>query len=84
MFYVYILTNEQKDLYIGCTNDLKRRLLEHNNGKSFATKGHQWKIFYHEAYISKDDAFSREKKLKYHGYGIRHLKSRLKNSFDKI
>jgi predicted GIY-YIG superfamily endonuclease len=34
MFYVYLLKNEKGFLYIGCTNDLKRRLEEHNSGKS--------------------------------------------------
>lgn len=80
MYYVYLLKNEKNDLYIGCTNDLKRRLFEHNDGKSTYTKNHKWKLIYYESYLSKDDAFHREKMLKHHGYGIRHLKSRLKNS----
>lgn len=80
MYYVYLIKNEKNGLYIGCTNDLKRRLFEHNNNKSVYTKNHKWKLIYYESYISKDDAFNREKMLKHHGYGIRHLKSRLKNS----
>ncbi|MEK7106027.1 MAG: GIY-YIG nuclease family protein [Patescibacteria group bacterium] len=80
MYYVYLLKNEVDALYIGCTNDLRRRLNEHNLGKSEFTKGHQWIIVYYEAYKSKHDAFAREKKLKYHGYGIRHLKSRCRES----
>jgi len=80
MFYVYLLKNEEKSIYIGCTNDLKRRLSEHNLGKSDFTKGHKWEVVYYEAYKSKDDAFEREKKLKQHGYGKRHLKSRCRRS----
>jgi len=35
MFYVYILKSEKDGkLYIGYTNDLKRRLEEHNSGKN--------------------------------------------------
>lgn len=80
MFYVYLLKNEEKSIYIGCTNDLKRRLAEHNLGKSNFTKGHMWEVVYYEAYKSKDDAFEREKMLKQHGYGKRHLKSRCRRS----
>lgn len=80
MFYVYLLKSEKGSLYIGCTNDLKRRLEEHNSGKSNYTKGHKWEVVYYEAFKSKDDAFDREKKLKQHGYGKRHLKSRCRNS----
>ena len=84
MYYVYLLSNENNNLYTGCTNDLKRRLVEHNEGKTHSTKNHLWKLVYYEAYTSKDDAFNREKMLKQHGYSIRHLKSRLKNSLSKV
>lgn len=37
MFYVYILeaTNYKERYYIGYSEDLKKRLEEHNNGKNF-------------------------------------------------
>jgi len=39
MYYVYILKNSKDDnLYLGYTNDLKRRLKEHNTSLSKATK----------------------------------------------
>jgi putative endonuclease len=39
MFYVYILKSlPDGNLYIGRTNDLERRLLEHNNGRVSSTK----------------------------------------------
>ena len=31
--YVYILECSDDSLYVGCTNNLKKRLLEHNNSK---------------------------------------------------
>ena len=39
MFYVYVLISlKDKKFYIGFTNDLKRRLKEHNSGKNISTK----------------------------------------------
>lgn len=38
-FYVYVLENSLKDKrYIGYTSNLKKRVEEHNSGKSFSTK----------------------------------------------
>ena len=84
MFYVYLIINEENDIYIGSTNDLRRRLYEHNHGRSFATRSHSWRLAYYEAYADEADAREREQKLKHHGYSIRHLKSRLKRSLGKI
>jgi putative endonuclease len=36
MFTVYILECADKTLYVGCTNDLEKRLNQHNNLKSGA------------------------------------------------
>lgn len=36
MFSVYILECADKSLYVGCTNDLEKRLIQHNNSKSGA------------------------------------------------
>lgn len=39
MWYVYILKSKSSDfIYIGSTNDLKRRITEHNEGLSQSTK----------------------------------------------
>lgn len=39
MWYVYVIKSIGTDfIYIGSTNDLKRRLVEHNEGLSNATK----------------------------------------------
>jgi len=39
MYYMYVLENEVGDLYFGATDDLRRRLREHNSAKSKSTKG---------------------------------------------
>jgi len=35
-FYVYILQCSDQTYYVGCTNNLKRRFVEHNNSKKGA------------------------------------------------
>ena len=82
MHYVYILkSNQNKSLYIGCTNNLKRRISEHNNDESYYAKRYSpWMLIYFEGYLSKEDAYSREQSLKLHAQGLRRLKERLRNS----
>jgi len=79
MFYVYVLKSP-KQFYIGYTNDLKRRLVEHQNNKSISTKNRgPWKLIYYEASLSNKDALHREKYLKT-AWGKRYLKLRIKHS----
>ena len=68
-YFVYILTNPQKTvLYVGVTNDLERRILEHynNRGKSstFAGRFYCYKLLHFERYSDATTAISREKELK--------------------
>jgi len=70
MHYVYLLQSELKKdkIYVGTTGDLERRLREHNSGGTYTTKWHQpYRIVYYEAYLDKQDALERERKLKHHG-----------------
>lgn len=65
-YYVYILTNKSATLYIGVTNDLKRRLWEHRNKMivGFTKKYNINKLIYVEDYKSANGAIAREKQLK--------------------
>ena len=79
MYYVYLLLSKKdsKNSYIGSTNDLKRRIKEHNNGKNYHTKKYSpWELIYYEAYNTEKLAREREKRLKYNGNAIRELKKR--------
>ncbi len=80
MYYVYLLQNEKSEIYYGSTNDLRRRLKEHQAGKSFSTRGHCWELIYYEAYRDEQDAREREERLKYHGQALAQLKRRIKHS----
>ena len=65
-FYVYILLAENYNRnYVGKTNEPRRRLLEHNQGKNISTKAYKpWKIIYTETFSSENDARERERYLK--------------------
>ena len=65
MFYVYFLKLKNGDLYKGVTDDLKRRLDEHNKSKVASTKNYLPVVFIgYEAYKLKSDALRRERFLK--------------------
>ena len=84
MFYVYILLLNNNKLYAGYTNNLKRRIGEHNRGKSAFTKKHlPIKLVHYEAYLFKNDAQRREKYLKT-TEGKRFLKQQLKEFLTQI
>ena len=83
MYVVYVIQHSlSKDIYIGKTNDLKRRLKEHNHGEQISTrqKSGEWILVYAEAYRDKRDADDREIKLKQHGSNKRWLKNRIQHS----
>lgn len=65
-FIVYVLrSGVHKKSYVGVTNDLTRRIGEHNSGKHFYTKRHvPWEIIRTEAFDSFRVAHEREKFLK--------------------
>ena len=78
MYYVYVLRNP-KQFYIGSTNDLRRRLSEHQNNRNVSTKNRgEWQLIYYEASVSEKDARNREKYLKT-AWGKRYLKGRIKH-----
>ncbi|MCA9362828.1 GIY-YIG nuclease family protein [Candidatus Kaiserbacteria bacterium] len=82
MNYVYVLRSKvDKELYIGSTNDLRRRLSEHNEGKVYSTRLRiPFELVYYEAYLSENDARIRESRLKQRGQARVHLLNRLKDS----
>lgn len=79
MYYVYVLkSNKVEKLYTGMTDDLRKRLSEHNAGKSYWSKRYvPWKVIYYEACHNREDARAREKYLK-SGPGERYIKNRIK------
>ena len=76
MFYVYVLQSlVDKTLYIGMTNNLKRRISQHNVGKVRSTKAKKpFKLIYQESFNSRIEAREREKYYKT-GFGREQLKT---------
>lgn len=69
-YFVYIVTNMNKTvLYIGVTNDLKRRLFEHeydslNEKRHFTGKYNVIYLIYYERFDYIEQAIMREKEIK--------------------
>ena len=64
MCYVYILRLNNNQLYTGYCSDLKRRLAEHQAGKSAFTSQRLPSSAHYEAYSLESDARRRERFLK--------------------
>ncbi len=67
IYFVYILASRlYGTLYIGVTNDLHRRMLEHRDGRvpGFTKRYRVTKLMYFEEFVQINDAIQREKSLK--------------------
>jgi len=82
MYYTYVLQSlKDKNLYIGFTSDLRRRLQQHKLGGSISTKKRlPFCCIFYEAFISKEDAKRREGYFKTNK-GKKALKLMLRASF---
>ncbi len=66
-YYVYFLTNwDNKVIYVGVTDDLRRRVYEHKNGliDGFTRKYHAHKLVHYEVCAEIEGAILREKQVK--------------------
>jgi len=65
-YFIYIMASTSGTLYIGITNNLKRRIWEHKNNleKGFSRKYKCHKLIYFEEFSDVQDALAREKQLK--------------------
>lgn len=78
-FYTYVIRCAKLDIfYTGTTNDLSRRLEQHNNGQVYYTKNKRpLRLVYFEACLDKKDAYRRERYLKT-GMGKRYINNRIR------
>lgn len=68
MNYTYILECQDGSLYTGWTNNLEKRLKDHNDGKGakYTKSRRPVKLVYQEVHETKEKAMSRE-------YAIKHM-----------
>lgn len=83
MYFVYILESmKDNQLYVDYSDNVKRRIEEHNSGRVLATLNRRpFKLIYLEGYIYQQDSTAREKFYKT-GWGRTHLKKILKNYYE--
>ena len=66
-YYVYILASESRELYVGVTNDLTKRVVQHRSGlnqKSYTTRHQTFRLVYCESTSDVLSAIRREKQIK--------------------
>ena len=79
IYHVYMLKSLGKKsvTYVGYTNNLKKRVIQHNTGKGAKfTRGRKWKLIYKENFNSKKEAISREYYIKTNRSLRKFLKSK--------
>ena len=84
MYYVYILKSQKdsKRIYVGLTNDIEKRIKEHNSALSYYSKRYApWELVTFIGFKGKDLAVKFEKYLK-NGSGFAFLKRHLLESVD--
>ena len=65
-YYVYIMSNQSRTLYIGLTNNIQRRVREHKDGlvEGFTLRYKINALVYIESFGDIDSAITREKQIK--------------------
>ena len=80
-YYVYIIKSVKYEYtYVGHTENLKKRVEEHNKGKTRSNKSYKpFELVYFERFGSRREAIERERYFK-SGSGREYLKEILKNT----
>ncbi len=64
-YYIYIVENPERRIYIGQTANLEDRMKRHNNNQVKSTKFRgPWKLIFTESHLTRGEAMIREKQLK--------------------
>jgi putative endonuclease len=66
-YFVYILASESRELYVGVTNDIYKRVSQHRSGldpESYTTRHRTFRLVYCESTWDVRAAIRREKQVK--------------------
>ncbi len=82
--YVYILRCSDGSYYTGSTNDLERRLWQHQNeeGANYTKRRLPVKLVYYEEYERIDEAFYREKQIQ--GWSRKKKEALIEGRFEDL
>lgn len=90
-YFVYIMANNRPTFYVGVTNNLGRRVVEHRYSlvEGFTKKYHLTKLVYYEIFLDINSAILREKQLKHWNriWKLRLIQSKnpmLKDLYDNL
>ena len=84
-YYIYILLCSDNSYYIGVTNNLEKRVLQHQNGfdlTSYTFNKRPLCLVYNEEFIDIKQAIEREKQLK--KWSRANKEALIKNEIDKL
>ncbi|MBA7573381.1 hypothetical protein ES708_15177 [subsurface metagenome] len=84
MFSIYVLISKKDNkFYVGYTDNLKRRIKQHNNNDVESIKYRRpLKLIYYEVCLNQKDALRREK-YSITTFGKRYIRNRLKNYLER-
>ncbi|MEN6624283.1 MAG: GIY-YIG nuclease family protein [Smithella sp.] len=82
--YMYILLCSNGQYYTGSTNDIEKRIFQHQNGEgsNFTRRYRPVKLVYFEEFDRLDDAFFREKQVQ--GWSRKKKEALIKMQYDKL
>jgi len=84
-YYVYIVKCSDKSYYTGVTNNIERRIYEHNSGtkrQSYTFNKRPVELVWFEAFLNIGEAILIEKKIK--GWSRRKKESLISENWDKL
>ncbi|MBS1988254.1 GIY-YIG nuclease family protein [Candidatus Dependentiae bacterium] len=83
-FFVYMLECSDGSFYVGHTDDLEKRLSEHNSGKidGYTATRLPVALVYHQPFPTRDEAFTAERKIK--GWSREKKKALIKGQWFEI
>jgi len=83
-FFVYILQCSDGSFYIGHTDDLKKRVYQHqmNHYKCYTSKKLPVNLVFYETFGSRDEAIAAERQIK--GWSRIKKQALIEGNFDKI